>query len=80
MNFIQKFGSYSFVCIYFIVSESITIWLIAIVVLLKYQQRMALLPFIFCWCDHIFSMIIQKEFFYLIDVTYSVLLNFYSTF
>ena len=62
LTFIQNFGNYSFVCIYWTVyclrihyHSSESYW----VVLSKYQKNMAPLPFIFCRRKHIFLMIIQ---------------------
>ena len=40
------------------------------VVLSEWQKFMVSLQFIFCWRKHFFLMIIQKDFFYLIAITY----------
>ena len=73
LTFIQNLGNYSFVCIHW------TVYCVRIhyhllesywVVLLEWQKFMVSLQFIFCWRKHFCLMIIQKDFFYLIAITY----------
>ena len=75
--FIQSLGNYSFVSIcWSVYCPTIHYHLFqSYWVVLLYQKTMVSLPFIFCWLNHIFLMIIQKDFFYLIAITYSKIIQ-----